>query len=733
MQSPVRPTERLVLLGGGHAHVQLLRRLVMQPEPTLHVTLVTDGPNAIYSGMVPGVISGQYTDAEATIDLVPLCRRAGVAVVLARATRVDAAGRVVHTDDGRPPLPFEWCSIDIGSTVAGTTLPGVLEHAVPTRPIRNLAARLDRARPTQDDVEVAVVGGGAAGVEVACAVQVRLRSQGRVPRVTLVVGPGGLLPGAQAGPRARLKTLLSARNITVREGVRAAEVHEAGLTLVDGTRVAADVVVWATGAAAHPLGRDSGLPVDGHGWLQTTPTLQLVNHPEIFAAGDCAVLADGPVVPRAGVYAVRAGPVLADNLLSAHHGRPLRPFLPQKQALALLHLGDGQTFGVRGRWSAAGRWLTWWKHDIDVRFMDKFQVLAPDGAPAEAFGRGMPPMAEDDMECGGCAAKLGPDALERALASLPPPPADPAVLAGVAQGDDAALVRMGEDLWLHSVDAFRAFTDDSYLVGRVAAINAMNDLYAKGGRPRFALASVEVPRPWGADRLAQVLAGVRRELDAVGVSLLGGHTTVGEQLRVGLSVMGEPGHGGAWLLSGARVGDALVLTRPLGTGVLLHADMMGRATGPEVVALHDHLGQSSAAAVDALEGAVVHAATDVTGFGLARHLLEMSEASGVSARLRFDRVPVLPGVRRLLAAGERSTFHAQNRLERPLLHATGTARRDPAFEVLFDPQTAGGLALAVPPAEVEDVLERLRGVGCQDAVVVGVAEEQAAGATLRIE
>ena len=198
----VEPKRRLVLIGGGHTHVQVLRRLVMQPDPSVHVTVVTDRPAAGYSGMIPGHVAGQYSAAEVSIDLVPLARRAGAAIVLRRATRIDTEARTVHLADGRPPLPWELCSINIGSTVSGLDTPGVREHVVSTRPIHDLNPRITarlRACP-HSSLRVVIVGGGAAGVELAFAMEARLRREKRAGEIVLIAADGPAVGGGTRGP-----------------------------------------------------------------------------------------------------------------------------------------------------------------------------------------------------------------------------------------------------------------------------------------------------------------------------------------------------------------------------------------------------------------------------------------------------------------------------------------------------------------------------------------------------
>ena len=267
------------------------------------------------------------------------------------------------------------------------------------------------------------------------------------------------------------------------------------------------------------------------------------------------------------------------------------------------------------------------------------------------------------MECGGCAAKIAAPALARALARLPKAPVDPSVRIGLAEPDDAALVATPSgDALLATIDAFRAFTDDPWWVGRVAAVNAVSDVLAKGGRARHALALVNVPESdpaRGEETLYQVLAGVRAALDPLGVSLVGGHTTQGGELYVGLAITGELG-GEPLPASGLAAGQSLVLSKPLGSGVLLAADMRGLLPGARLAPLYEELARANADAARVAREVGATGCTDVTGFGLAGHLAALLRASRASACLFANALPALPGARELLARGVRSTFHDQN-------------------------------------------------------------------------
>lgn len=738
------PPRELVLVGGGHSHVQVLRMHLMEPIEGVRVTVVLDQPVATYSGMVPAVVAGQLPASAAEIDVRPLARRAGCRVVVARAVGLDPTARRVRLA-GRPPLRWDLCSVNVGSTVLGLDLPGVRDHAVPTRPIGRFVARIDAAiaglRRLDRPARVVVVGAGAAGVELAFCLQVRLEAAlGARPDVTLIGTAEAPLPGQ--APRVQRAVLEAARERGVHYlgGARVAEVGPEAVRLADGRTLPADLVPWVTGATGTGLFADSGLETDPRGFVRVDAHLQVPGHPGLFAVGDCAVPDSWPEIPKAGVYAVREGPVLMDNLRAAAAGRPLRAYTPQREFLTLLNLGDGTALGARNGLAARGRAVYRLKDRIDRRFMERFVVLDPDGSPETPFAQDMPAMDASEMVCGGCAAKVGEGPLHRALRRLPPRP-DPELTLGLDAPDDVAVLRRPGEQVITSVDAFPAFADDPWLVGRVAAENALSDLFAKGVAPRLALAVVTLPEDEEPEEaLYQVLAGARVALDAAGATLAGGHTTVGPTLQVGFAVTGfSPSDQPVMTKGGLRPGDHLVLTRPLGTGVLLHADMAGAAAGRWMQAVEAGLvaGNRSAAEIARAHG--VAASTDVTGFGLVGHLGEMARASGCGVRVWLDALPALPGALGLLARGERSTFHEQNRAALRGVSVQGEPADEKGgarLELAVDPQTAGGLLLGVAPARTAGLLEALRASGLDAAACIGEVDPagaRAPGVTLTWE
>jgi len=740
MRSPSTSDVRhdLVLVGGGHAHVQVLKRWGMAPVHGARVTLVVDRPIAVYSGMVPGFVAGQYAREALEIDVRPLAIRAGARCIVAPAVGLDPDARLLVLD-GRPPIAYDTVSFDVGSTVAGLERPGVREHAIPTRPIGAFVRRVDEVLAVaraRDASRVVVVGAGAGGVEVAFTLAARLRSggAGRGEVLLLESGPR-VLPGYAASAAARVEAAAAPRGITIRTGARVARVEADAVLLESGERLPADAVIWVAGAAALPIFAGAGLETDEGGFVRIRPTLQCLGRDDVFAVGDCAAWTAGPGLAKAGVYAVRQGPVLADNLMARVRGERLRAYRPQRDFLSLLNLGDGGAIGVKWGASVQGRAVFALKDWIDRRFVRRFQVLDQAGAVTPDFAAQPMP---GDMLCGGCAAKVGESSLTRALERLGVP-SHPAVVLGLAVPDDAAAVETERgEIVAATVDAFRAFADDPYLVGRVAAVNAVSDLWAKGVTPRFALAQVSVPDGPSStaqeEMLYQVMAGARAGLDGDAVTLVGGHTTTGPELMVGFAVWGfAPSADALIRIGGAAPGDQLILTKALGTGVILQADMRGLARGEWVEAAAASMLRSNGAAARAMVALRPTAATDVTGFGLAGHLGEMLRASKASGVLDLGAIPALPGAVALLGRGIRSTAHPENaRARRAMLVEPDAARRD-ALDLLFDPQTSGGLLLAVPRERGPAMLTALRAAGDGAAAIIGeVVPTRPDGALIRV-
>jgi selenide,water dikinase len=700
----------LLLVGGGHAHLGLLRGLAMRPEPRLRVTLVADEVEPVYSGMLPGLVAGLYAPEECRVDLLRLATAAGARLVHDRATGLQAGARRLLCAR-HPPLRYDLLSLDIGS-VARALPPGG-GCVLPVRPIGDFPARLDAALAWLPDrrLRLAVIGGGAAGVELAFSLRHRLAATGRQAEVLLVPG-GALLPRGGGLTRSVVRRALRARGIGIAEGGAVTHAGPDGVTLADGQQLGCDLALWATGAAAPAWLRETGLALDPQGFVAVDATLRSLSHPEVFAAGDVAAVLPHPR-ERAGVWAVRQGRPLLANIRRLLRSEAPRPHRPQRQALALIGTADGKAIALRGPLALSGTWPWRLKQWIDRRWIARFAALP-------AMPMSMPAPA---MRCAGCGGKLPAPVLSAALRRLGVPDG-PEVLVGLQAPDDAAVLRppTGEVL-LQSVDQFRAFLGDLHLFGRIAAHHALGDIHAMGGRPLAALALVTLPHgpaAWQEDDLHAMLLGAQEVLQAAGTGLVGGHSGEGAETTLGFAVTGAVDPARLLRKGGLRPGDRLVLTKPLGTGVILAAAMHGKARAAWLEGAVAAMQKPGGPVVAALAAHGATACTDVTGFGLLGHLAEMLRAGGCAASLDPAAVPLLEGAREALARGIRSTLHDGNAAAVAGL-LDGTDLASPAAAALLDPQTAGGLLAGLPAAAAAAGLAALRRVGCE-AALIGTVE-----------
>ena len=693
LPSPQPRSGQLLLAGGGHTHaLVLLRWLMGRSRPGgAAITLVNRRSTTLYSGMVPGLVAGLYDREACSIDLRHLCGELGVTFIQAEICGIALERRQLLLAD-RPPLHWDWLSLDVGADTAS-----VAAGAIGVKPLEPFLDWLNAAPP---EAALPIRGGGAAALELALA----LRGRGRP--VELLLRGDSLHLGSRAAER-RGEALLCEAGIAVR---RRATDAEAALLACTGSRAPA----WLAAA---------GLPCDPAGRVRTSSTLQVLGQPRLFATGDCGVLVGAPR-PASGVWAVRAAPTLATNLarcLAAADpaeadpaAMELQHWRPQRWALQLLADGSRpQQPRAMALWGGLAlgptRWLWHWKDRIDRQFMARFQQPA-------AMAAGEP------MACRGCAAKLAAGPLEAGLAQS----------GQLRAAEDAAVVGelAGGELLLQSVDGFPALVDDPWLNGRLSTLHACSDIWACGGRVISAQAIVTLPE--GGARLqqewlAQTLAGIRSVLEPFGAELLGGHSLEGRDgagLAVSLSVNGAVAPADHWPKGPMAAGLVLILTRPLGTGVLFAAAMAAAARAEWLDRALTLMQQSQAELVPVLRHHGCRACTDITGFGLLGHLGEMLAAgpARLAVHLEADAIPALPGALELLERGHASSLAPANARALARLGQTIElvgAECPGLRQLLIDPQTCGPLLAALPAETAPACLEQLAALGFGEARCIG--------------
>ena len=687
-------TRDLVLIGGGHSHALLLRMWGMNPLPGVRVTVINPGPTAPYSGMLPGFVAGHYSRDDLDIDLVKLARFAGARVILGAATGVDREKRLVNVPN-RPAIAYDVLSVDVGITSTMPDLKGFPAFGTPAKPLGAFASNWDAFRNSATSPEIAVIGGGVAGAELAMAMKFAAKGDAKIR----LIDRGLVLKDLGQAARSKVLTALQNGGVELIENAEVSEVTEEGVLLSDGRMIAAQFVTGAAGARPHGWMSDIGVEMAG-GFIAVNRHLQS-SDPMVFAVGDCAHMKASPR-PKAGVYAVRQAPVLFRNLRAVLSGGDLQTYTPQKDYLKLISLGKKSALAEKFGRAFSGPFLWKLKNHIDVKFMNQFNFLPTMEAPSlpNILANGVIEAMGEKPMCGGCGAKVGRGALRSVLADLPA--SDRADVRSVA-GDDAAILTTGGVTQIMTTDHLRSFVVDPVVMTRIAAIHALGDAWAMGAAPQAVTANLILPRmspELQARTLSEIMQVAQEVMSEAGAAIVGGHSSLGDELTIGFTVTGLCDRAPI-TIAGAKAGDVLILTKPIGSGVIMAAEMAGEASGDIVARALETMMNSQGVASEILRDA--HAMTDVTGFGLAGHLSGICEASGVSAALEIDAIPFMAGAIELATRGTKSSLFTDNRSGAgPVFGADG-----PRGDLLFDPQTAGGLLAAVDAAQAETVLAAL--------------------------
>ena len=710
MQASYPITDEVVLIGGGHAHALVLKKWAMKPVPGVRLTVINPAPTAPYTGMLPGYVAGHYAREALEIDLVQLARHAGARLILGAATGIDRVSRHVSVS-GRADVFYDLVSVDIGITSEMPEIPGFGDHAHAAKPLGPFAAAwADYLRAPMGDI--VVIGGGVAGVELALAMAHSVRQLDAAINLTVIEQSDHLLDGIGSSARKALLRHLTCLQVRAMTGVSVTKVAVDHVELSDGRAINTRFVTGAAGARPHAWLADSGLKMRD-GFITVDKTLRSPTDQRVFAVGDCADLAFSPR-PKAGVFAVRQAPVLLHNIGASLLGKKLHEFRPQKDYLKLISTGGRGAVADKYGLRLDGPWLWRWKDRIDRKFMDQFLELPTMPAPPIPKDVSLSLQAElagAEPLCGGCGAKVGRGALEQGL-SLLPLPKRPDVLSG--RGDDAAILAHGDQQQVFTTDHLRAFVEDPWLMTQIAANHAMGDIWAMGATPQAALVQVILPQMAArlqAEVLREIMAAANAAFEPLGADIVGGHTSVGAELTIGFSLTGlldRPAIG----VAGAREGDALILTKPIGSGTILAGEMRKQARG-EWVAEAYRLMLVPQARPSEILAPVAHAMTDVTGFGLAGHLMTILKASGVGAAIDLSAVPVMDGASVLASRGVRSSLWQTNVQAVPEI----SPRDDPRWNMLFDPQTAGGLLAAVPADKAQTLIAELAAGGIPAAMI----------------
>lgn len=716
----IKGKNTVVLLGVGHTNAHVLRMWKMDPISDAHLVVISDFPVATYSGMMPGVLAGQYPVPAMEIDLVRYCRSAGVPLILDRVNAIDPDSGTIAFDQ-RPSLRFDFLSIGIGSrpTFAGVDIKSSAP-LLAIKPMQTFLARLQhRLESSGKDKQarIAIVGGGIGTIETAFCLDKRLRDQGHRSEISLVTRANRIGKGLLETTQEKIEAALLKRDIGSVCSTTVTAITESGLTFADGQTHDADVVIWGTTASPPELINGLDWQKDDRGFFATKPTLQTQQHPNIFVVGDSGTIT-GRETDKAGVFAVRQGPVLWKNLRRSVQRKSLDTYDPQRDYLKLINTADGKSIAqYKGRAFHTG-WCWRMKDYIDRKFMKMYQNYEPMPMKMEA------PEPEQAMRCLGCGGKIGGQLLSSVIEELEIQQNDN-VLIGLDSPDDAAVIKATTGAVTATVDFFASPLDDAWITGRISALHAASDLFVMGAQPTAALATIQLP--FGHPRqqlqdMRELMGGANDEFNRMGASIVGGHSIEGPRLLAGFTVIGDQAVE-ARTKGELNDGDVLILSKPIGTGSLLAAWMQCRLPAEHYQPLIEAMLQSNAVALDLVREFSITAMTDVTGFGLAGHLVEMLRASNKSATIEMDKIALLPGTQEMLDEDIESTLAPDNRLLMSRVKLVGADVSHKRIAALFDPQTCGGLLLGCPETDAPKTIDRLASAGFTDAAVIGSIRE----------
>ena len=723
----------LVLLGGGHTHVIVIREWAMQPIAGVRLTLVSTDALTPYSGMLPGLVAGHYSVEQSHIDLTRLCRWAGVRFIEEQATGIDPERNRINFIE-RPPLEYDLISIDTGGAPRLDNVKGASAHTVPVKPVHQFYAHWQKieaaAAANPDGLNIGVVGAGAGGFEILLAMHQKLVGNSSVKKPSQHRFHWIIRDQVLAGyPKRVEKMALSAcaeKGIVCHRDFNVVEVGDNILHSANGQSVELDEVLWCTEAMAPSWPAASGLQCDNSGFIEINDSLQSLSHPNVFAAGDVAMQVSHPR-PRAGVFAVRQGPILFSNLQRAATDRPLKTYRPQSKFLTLLSMGGKSAIGNKGAFSVKGMWVWRWKNWIDLRFMSRFNELPPmperrQDALSPQFDRELNQSTSDyKIRCGGCGAKISWDIVSDVLSRLELY-THPDQVTGVMQRGDVALIRPSSPVLAQSVDQVRAFVEDPWIFARIATLHALSDLYAVGATPQSAMLLVNLPlaheKIMRRD-IQQLLAGTVFELNRAGCELSGGHTSEATELSLGLAVNGNAQEPQDSVDKESLVGHRILITKPLGVGVIMAADMRALTTGTVVQEALNSMLLSSERSAQTLQQHQAAAMTDITGFGFVGHLAGLLTKFDVGCEIQLEQIPLLRGVRELSESDITSSLHLANLRSSSESVKLNEASSSPIYPILFDPQTSGGLIALVPASIAGECVKQLRQSGYEWASEVG--------------
>ena len=713
----------LVLVGGGHSQIAVLKKFGMNPIPGLRITMINNFISSSYSGMLPGYITGTFTKENTQIDLLKLCRFANSRLIIDRVISLNSEKKYISLQN-RPPIYYDTLSINTGGEPELNSITGAEKYGVPIKPISNLIQVFENIKSkinNYKNINFVIIGGGAGGIEIALSIKNYLNNQKSLieKKVTLISKSENLIDGYSALAKLNATKFLFENDINLITDNPVIEIGKNFVKTKRGPKIKSDFSIVVTSITAPKWISQSGLKLSDDGFIEVNNFLQSSNE-NIFASGDvCSI--KGKNLVKSGVYAVRQGPILSKNLRAKILKLKFTSYKPQKTFLSLIGDGKSKAIFSWGPFSFKSKWSWTLKKFIDENFLKKYNVLPlmemknlkphPNLISEEDFGD--PSLAK--IKCLGCGAKAQWLSLEKAIETAN----EIQTLSKIDITNDVSIIQAPAGMEIvQSLDLISSIINDPFDLSRIAALHSISDIITAGAKPYSAEAIFIIPpglKKTQTRLISELIVGASNVFLDHNMKLNGGHTSEGSELQVGFSITGfRPKN---FKIKKPQLGNKLILTKPLGVGIILAAHMRGKGKPNEYQNAINTMLSSNQIAGEILFNNNVTSVTDVTGFGLARHALNLTQPYGASINL--SKIPVLDGVYRMLQNGISSSLSDANR------QASGLdVFSDYKNQIIFDPQTGGGLLAIIEKESEKKILNQLNSKNIKASIIGTVIDEK---------
>ncbi len=688
----------LVLIGGGHSHIMLMMELFKKPIKGNRITLISNEIDTPYSGMIPGFIEGIYTWRETHIDLYKLCFKLDIRFIHSEVLEISAFNKEIILKN-RPKIKFDVLSINTGIKSNNKTIKGALKYCIPVKPISKLSNKF--LNEIKKNNNIAFIGGGPASVELALGLQKRFKNNKSNLQISIITGKNGLLSSFPPKTRKIAKQTLKNTKINVIEKVEVIEVQKDKLLLSNKTKLKIDKSILSTNAMPPEWIKKSDIILNPNNFIIVNDKFQ-TNYNYVFAAGD-VVDFNNQNLSKSGVFAVKSGKPLAKSIRGFIQKKEAVPYKFNKNYLSIIGLSNGLAIATKYNLTFTSKFCFLLKKLIDLKFVKKFNNLRQNNYSnfsdlLKIFDKIIKKSNENiptyQMQCRGCAAKVDFNALKKAL---------PKNIMNTSE--DAINIKNYPKLY-QSVDMISAIVSDPYLLGKIAANHAISDIIAVNSKLISALMILQLPfsnSEINSRDLEQVTTGASDVLKLIDCSMSGGHTMIGKDKDpiIGFSVIGEKKNIVSHKIpSKLKVNDVLILTEKIGSGIIfsgINNDLIDSYYQIEVL---NQMSKGNINFSKISNKLKTLSMTDITGFGLVNHLLNLikRDSENIGLTIYPEKIPVFNGVKEALSKKVRSSLYDKNfkTAQKNLIYDRETKLID---EILYDPQTVGGLAFIIPREE----------------------------------